>query len=251
MADATTSLAVETERPSRFWVTACRALLTLAVPVLLVLGSARLVMTRAFLYFDYTRPGFPSDIYGFSTQDRLQYAPYALDYLLNGEDISFLADLRLPSDRCITAARGASDCAMYTAGELRHMRDVKVVARIAFLVAVGMAVSAGIILYMMMRDGQARVELWGGLFFGGILTLSIIAAVVFAATLNWDYFFTAFHTLFFAGGTWRFAYSDTLIRLFPEQFWFDAALAIGATTAAAAAAILTVAWTRLRLSRKT
>jgi hypothetical protein len=27
-----------------------------------------------------------------------------------------------------------------------------------------------------------------------------------------------------------FLYEDTLIRLFPEQFWFDAALFIGALT---------------------
>jgi uncharacterized membrane protein len=27
-------------------------------------------------------------------------------------------------------------------------------------------------------------------------------------------------------GSWLFSYSDTLIRLFPMQFWFDAMLAI-------------------------
>jgi integral membrane protein (TIGR01906 family) len=52
-------------------------------------------------------------------------------------------------------------------------------------------------------------------------------AVVLAAILSWDVFFTGFHTLFFQSDTWYFAYSDTLIRLFPEQFWFDAALLIG------------------------
>ena len=31
---------------------------------------------------------------------------------------------------------------------------------------------------------------------------------------------------FFAAGTWTFEYSDTLIRLFPEAFWYDAALTI-------------------------
>ncbi len=30
-----------------------------------------------------------------------------------------------------------------------------------------------------------------------------------------------FHGLFFNGNTWLFAYSDTLIRLFPIRFWED------------------------------
>jgi integral membrane protein (TIGR01906 family) len=53
---------------------------------------------------------------------------------------------------------------------------------------------------------------------------------VIIAALSWDTFFTSFHSIFFASGTWQFEYSDTLIRLFPEQFWFDAAVTIGALT---------------------
>jgi uncharacterized membrane protein len=30
-----------------------------------------------------------------------------------------------------------------------------------------------------------------------------------------------FHELLFPPGTWTFNYSDSLIRLFPEMFWFD------------------------------
>jgi integral membrane protein (TIGR01906 family) len=59
-----------------------------------------------------------------------------------------------------------------------------------------------------------------------------------SAVVAWDTFFTAFHQLFFAGGTWVFAYSDTLIRLFPEQFWFDAALTVGGLTLLGALALL-------------
>jgi uncharacterized membrane protein len=44
--------------------------------------------------------------------------------------------------------------------------------------------------------------------------------------------------MFFAQGTWQFLYSDTLIRMFPEQFWFDAALVIGTLTSLGAIVIL-------------
>lgn len=73
---------------------------------------------------------------------------------------------------------------------------------------------------------------------GALLTLGIVAAIIVVALVNWDFFFTGFHKLFFEGGTWYFLYSDTLIRLFPEQFWFDAALTIGAVTVAGAVTTL-------------
>ncbi len=38
-------------------------------------------------------------------------------------------------------------------------------------------------------------------------------------TLFWPLFFTAFHHLLFPPGSWSFAGTDSLIRLFPEAFW--------------------------------
>lgn len=202
-----------------------RAAIMLPLPILLALISARLVMSPLFLQLEYPRPGFPADYYGFTTADRLQYAPYALDYLLNGEDIDYLGDLRFPNGE-----------RMYNTRELHHMRDVKIVTQIAFLLAFGLGIEMlliGVILYR-----SQPTELYRALFGGALLTLAMIAAIVVIAIINWDYFFTTFHTLFFASGTWRFEYSDTLIRLFPEQFWFDAALVIGGLTVTAAGIIL-------------
>ena len=39
--------------------------------------------------------------------------------------------------------------------------------------------------------------------------------------ISWSLVFTQFHELLFPPDTWTFNYSDSLIRLFPEQFWFD------------------------------
>ena len=46
----------------------------------------------------------------------------------------------------------------------------------------------------------------------------------------WPIFFVQFHELLFPPGTWTFAYSDSLIRLFPEQFWFDIGVLISGVT---------------------
>jgi integral membrane protein (TIGR01906 family) len=215
-------------------VTGLRLYVTIALPFLLALISVRVVMSPLFLQVEYNRAGFPEDYYGFTQQDRLTYAPYALDYLLNGENIDFLGDLQFPD--------GSS---MYNVRELHHMRDVKTVTQYAF----GLAI-LGSILYVIAAIYLYRMQprlLRNSLFSGALLTLGIIAAIVIIAVVNWDFFFTGFHTLFFASGTWRFEYSDTLIRLFPEQFWFDAALVIGGLTCIGALIILscTFYWARL------
>ena len=72
-----------------------------------------------------------------------------------------------------------------------------------------------------------------GLRRGGWLMIILVAAIGgFASVAFWQ-FFTAFHGLFFKGDSWMFLYSDTLIRLFPMQFWqdvflFAAVIAMGA-----------------------
>lgn len=212
-------------------------ILTLAFPIVVLLIAVRLVMTPLFLQFEYTRPGFPEDFYGFTTQDRLTYAPFALEYLLNGEDIDFLGKLQFPDG-----------VELYSVAELQHMRDVKVVTEAAFLLAFFMIIAGAISVLSLQRLEPDAIR--RGFLRGSILTLSLIATVVILAVVSWDTFFTTFHTLFFEGGTWQFAYSDTLIRLFPEQFWFDAALSIGGL--AVITSLITVGICTLQLrNRKT
>jgi integral membrane protein (TIGR01906 family) len=204
-----------------------RSYLTLLFPVLLILIAVRLVMTPAFLYFEYTRSGFPEDFYGLTREERLQYAPYAIEYLFNGEDIAFLDNLTFPNgDK------------LFTSRELRHMRDVKVVTQYTFLFATTAGILALVSAYWLRKRDQLRPALLSG----SILTLGIISAIIIVAVFNWDFFFVGFHRLFFENDTWYFAYSDTLIRLFPEQFWFDAALLVGGLSTLVALIVLFVTW---------
>lgn len=212
-----------------------RLFLIIVFPILLVLLSVRLVMTPLFVSFEYHRADFPTDFYGFTREERLRYAPYALDYLLNGEDIDYLADL--------TFTDGTP---LYNERELRHMHDVKLVTQTAFGVALILGAAALAAAIFLARRRELRPVLAGSLLAGALLTLGIIAGIVAIAVVNWDFFFTRFHQLFFEGDTWTFAYSDTLIRLFPEQFWFDAALTIGVLTVLGALLALGIAWRWLR-----
>lgn len=203
--------------------------LVVAFPVLLVLVSVRLVMTPAFLHFEYTRPGFPDDFYGFTREDRLRYAPYAIDYLIDAKDISYLGALQFPDGSPLFNAR-----------ELRHMRDVQMVTQVAYALAAALGLLALFAIIVLWRQSRAHLRL--ALLQGSMLTLGLVATIIIVAVFNWEFFFVGFHTLFFESNSWYFEYSDTLIRLFPEQFWFDAALLVGGVTTVTALAVLFVTW---------
>jgi integral membrane protein (TIGR01906 family) len=213
------------------WTTIVQFVLVGVFPFLLVTVNVRLVMSPAFLYFEYTRPGFPADPFGLSQAERLEYGPFAVQYLLTWADVTYLGDLRFPDGTPLFNAR-----------ELRHMYDVKILTQITFITAV----IAGAL--WLVGTYTCRHKLDVILMQGSLITLGIIASIVVGAIVNWDGFFTGFHTLFFENDTWYFAYSDTLIRLFPEQFWFDAALFIGGLTTIQAGAVVLVIrfWQPLR-----
>lgn len=203
-------------------------MLILAIPLCLTLLGARLAMTSTFLRFEYNRPGFPQDVYGLTREERLTYAPYALNYLLNNEAITYLEDL--------TFADGTP---LFTERELAHMEDVQGVTNVAFaILTVGGVVFVAVTISLWRLN---RSILRSVMIRGSLLTLGGIGVIVMVAVAAWDFFFTAFHQMFFESGTWRFYYSDTLIRLFPEQFWFDAAVFVGAFASIIAAFILMIA----------
>ena len=84
-----------------------------------------------------------------------------------------------------------------------------------------------VLLYRMRKGAIARALFAGALWFTIALTLLAIVAV-----FGWEAFFAGFHQVFFADGTWTFYQTDSLIRLYPGQFWIDAAAWIAGITLA-------------------
>ena len=48
----------------------CTFIIALALPFLLVVSSIRILANDWFIYFEYSRPGFPPDTYGFTPEQR-------------------------------------------------------------------------------------------------------------------------------------------------------------------------------------
>lgn len=207
-----------------------QGLIVVGLPIFLALTGVRLVMTGTFLKVEYNRPGFPADRFGFTTEDRLRYAPYAVEYLRNDADIRYLGDLTLGGEP------------MYTEKELQHMEDVKVVTRAAFAAHTILTLALAVAALALAWRPATRRALRRAWLNGGLFTIFLIITVVVMALLSWDTFFTGFHHVFFEGNSWLFSTSSTLIRLFPEQFWFDAALAVGVLTILGALLVMAIAW---------
>lgn len=193
-------------------------LLVLVVVVALPLTATRLLLTHAFVWIEYHTPDFPDDSYGFTQEERLRYAPLALDFLLNDEDISFLADQ--------TFEDGTP---LYNARELSHMQDVKELAQAGLRVWYG-----GLLLLAAAGFWAWRVEALSSyraaLHRGGRITMYLIMILVVLITVSFTQIFVGFHRIFFEGDTWLFLFSDTLIRLFPIRFWRDTFVALGLLT---------------------
>ncbi|NPA92364.1 MAG: TIGR01906 family membrane protein [Chloroflexi bacterium] len=185
------------------------------VPVAIVLGVVRFLLTPVFIQVEYRLPGFPPDAYGFTTADRLYWADLSRQYLLNDADISFLAERKLPDGS-----------PLYNARELRHMEDVKRVVQGSLRVW-EVALAALLLLGMAAYRWNAWEAFRRGLAWGGWLTVGLMLAIVALTIVAFQTLFVDFHKVFFEGDTWLFSYKDTLIRLFPERFWRDAFMLVG------------------------
>ncbi len=207
-------------------------LIVLLIPLALVGAGIRVLLTPLFPNIEYRLPDFPPDDYGFTTQDRLQWGMYGINYLLNNADISYLGDLKF-----------SDGTPLFTERELSHMHDVKGVTQ-GFLRVWYIDVAVLILLGIWAWRGKWLADYRHGLRWGGWLTLGLAIVVGVIATfgamgsgdLFWT-FFSDFHGLFFQGNSWLFLYSDTLIRLYPLKFWQDAVLYIGLIAAAGALAL--------------
>jgi integral membrane protein (TIGR01906 family) len=193
-----------------------RWLIIIAMPFLLAIFTVRSLIgwrSPGYPAFEYAR--IAPDAYGFTDQERLELANANLDYLQRSEPaeevIYMLEDLRLPG----------TDEPLYNPDEISHMLDVKIIAdafgRLMWPLAL---VVIGGLAFLLARSKTRQLG-YKTLMHGGLFTASILIVIGILLGVAWNFIFVQFHELLFPPGTWTFAYTDSLIRLFPEQFWFD------------------------------
>lgn len=208
---------------------AAAAALTLAIFTLAVAASVRFAATstwwweRGFERYDAPRRT------GMTAEEVSRVGAEVRDYLRNDAE-------RLTVQRTLSDGRQAP---VFSEREVVHMIDVKrLMARTwdAGWAAFGLIVALVATAVWRRRRGGigrlARSASWAGAI---VVALVVVLAVV--AMAGFDEAFRQFHLLFFTNDLWQLSSADALIQLFPQRFFFDTTLLIGAAIIIPAALI--------------
>ena len=201
---------------NRTLVKVIQALVILAMPIFLLLTAGHLVINVWYLQFEYGKPDFPADDYGFTQAQRVELATGSIRFLQSPDRaevaVKILADQQLPG----------FGRPLFSKEELSHMIDVKRFTDILWRVQTiaGLFAIGGLILLLAIRG--TRWDGYRALFWSGAFTTGLLLFLTFFVLVSWQMFFVTFHELFFPPGTWTFDFSSSLIRLYPDRLWFDA-----------------------------
>lgn len=205
-------------------------LIALTVPLTVLMIAIRTVASAPFLWLEYHRPGFPEDSYGYYLVERMRLGSYGVDYINNFAPREYLARV----------TTGADNTLAFTEAEVNHMHDVKWVLLIA-TIAVAALFLLTLFSSISLRE-RAPGTIRRSLFSGAWITLGLIMVLGVVGVFGWEWLFSTFHRVFFPQGNWEFSVRSSLIRLYPPQFWIDAAIAVAVLVAAQITLLLVTTW---------
>jgi len=202
------------------------------MPVLLLTASLSAAVNCLWLY-EYGFDKYDvSRVTGLAPSELEKAAEGLIDYFNSGDEFISLA----------VTGEGES-FELFNAREVGHLRDVKGLFRLGYYVLLGTLVYALVYLGISLFWWRDRRRLAWGLVGGGGLTLVLMLALGLLIAIDFDWFFRQFHLLSFANDLWMLdPATDYLIMLFPQGFWFDAALFCTLATVAGAVMLGGVGW---------
>jgi integral membrane protein (TIGR01906 family) len=211
--------------------------IAVTVPPALVVNALRVLATETFTRWEIDR--LEPDRYGLTQRQREKLALLGLEAIRPGsEGIDLLERARLPDGSEAFDDR-----------ELSHMDDVREVFGAALRGQLALLIVVVALALALVRT-RLRTAVPLGLLCGALATLAIAVLAVPVILLGFDSFFVRFHELFFEGDSWRFADSDTLIRVYPESFWVDVSRIAAALTVAQAVLVAVLGSWWLRRARR-
>lgn len=148
-------------------------------------------------------------------------------------------DVLVDSDDPATALANAPERYTLPEDALSHLDDVYAVISTAVPVLVGCAVVAlASLVALGFLAGRRRVGIT--LVSAPIIVIAAFAALAAWVIVDFNGFFAAFHSLFFASGTWTFSADSLLICMYPPDFWIGMGAVWFATTLVASIAAILV-----------
>jgi integral membrane protein (TIGR01906 family) len=192
-----------------YWLFVC------CLPVLLVTGTICWEVNELRLYEYGFNKYEISQATGLDSQQLRTVAQHLIDYF----------DLRTNTAQ-ITVDKGGEKLELFNDRELIHLEDVKKLIQRDYWVQRGvlllMAVCALALFFGFKSGWRMPVR---GLFWGSSVTVGLMIVLALWAFFGFERFFILFHLVSFSNQYWILDPArDYLIRLFPEGFFYDAAL---------------------------
>ncbi len=197
-------------------------LLLMAIPVLLTTASLRFVINLPQLYeYGFDKYDISHRI-GISDDDLNSIAGEIRDYFNSDEEFISIRAVIFGEER-----------ELFTQREIEHMRDVKGLVQGVYLwqwITLGYAL-AFVLSYVAIMKRGAVPTLAKRAFWGGALTLVLLAILGLAVVVGFDSLFLKFHQLGFSNDLWQLnPQIHNLIVMFPQAFFFDATILVALLT---------------------
>jgi len=127
----------------------------------------------------------------------------------------------------LTVVKDSKPFELFNSKEVSHLKDVKRLIWLDYRLLLGTLIYTlgyAAVSLLWRRKKYYRHLAWG-MAGGSGITLALILALGLGTLLNFDWLFLQFHFIAFVNELWLLDPSkDYLIMLFPQGFWYDAAL---------------------------
>lgn len=131
-------------------------------------------------------------------------------------------------DFCIFGKSFSTGALKYSTEGMQHFADCAVLFRLDLIVAVLSTLFIGLLFLYRKKNA---IEIKGGRFWAGIITVISFILITITVSLDFDRAFIIFHQLFFPGkDNWLFnPETDEIITILPEEFFRNCAILIVCT----------------------
>jgi integral membrane protein (TIGR01906 family) len=202
-----------------------------SIPVALATTNIRVAANEPRLY-DYSIERYDAPAVADIPQEDLERANRDLIRYFNDDDQRFV--------RVVVRDTEGREISLFNPRETAHLADVKNLFQKVFFVqeaSLIYALAFVVLAFIWAAEAPLR-SLATSLLVGSALTAGLVAVAGLVALVGFDDVWLRFHFLAFANDLWRLdPATDHLIQMFPRDFWLDATLLVGGSTALEALAL--------------
>jgi len=200
----------------RTLIIAAKWLFILCLPILLLTASIGWAVNSQWLYEYGFEKYNVSQNTGIDEVELEKVATGLISYFNSGE-----------ANISLMVMKDGKPFELFNQREVAHLRDVKGLIRLDYWVLLGTLIYtlsyAGVCLFWQRKKYWRRLA-WG-VVGGGSITLALMLALGLGTLFGFDQLFYQFHLISFTNELWQLdPTKDYLIMLFPQSFWYDAAL---------------------------